>query len=838
MNVVLSPMAHSSSLVAGCPLAKSSLVKTGLLRLHHRFVRQAALTPDAVALVHAGRHLTYRALDERSNRIAHVLRGHGVGQGGRVGVCLERCPDLVAALIAILKAGAAYVPLDPAYPRERLDFMLADSRPQVVIVAHDGVTCAGALMTLDEAVLDAAPATPLTDTDTDTENTAALACVFYTSGSTGRPKGVMLGHTATRFIDWAERTFDPQAFARVAATTSICFDPSMFEIFATLSLGGAVVLKRDLLEPFTPDERPTLLNGVPSAFAELVRENRIPDSVRVINVGGERLSASLARAIHQHADNNIRLWNHYGPTEATICASVALVPADVDHDPPIGWPIAGAVFHVLDEFRHPVPTGASGELYIGGPCVALGYLNQPDLTAEQFLPDPFLPGGRMYRTGDMVNATDDGNLVFLGRKGRQIKLRGYRIELDEIEAALTRLTGIDAATALATSGPDGLVDGIGAVVATTGDWTLSRVRRSLRDSLPRHMLPNSLVVLRTLPLTQSGKIDRQALERLEQPEPARLLNADPWLPPLTEAILTVFRDMLSQPAMDAQDDFFDHGGDSLLAFETMLRIEALSGTGAPVCLLSKEASAVGLAGLLSRQQAMLAARSDGGQTIVLQPDGDAPPLFCLAESAARPLQALALAYRLGSGRPVRSLVPYQSGSASNDPNACPEDHLAALGDRSPNEPVLLLAAGMAAPAGMALAGRLTAEKRQVVLVLVAPVFQPEMRSRWRRVRDGLRRIASGWDPDSPATAAPFCGRTILVSAAGTSEAIRRRRRPSSKIERITLPAVGDLMREPAVSLLAEALRARLPSGHEPLISTRKSTACSCSTTSISIGDQT
>ena len=672
-------------------------------------------------MLHRGKSWRYGDLDERSNQLARLLCQRGVQAGSLVGICLERSVDLVISLLAVLKAGGAYVPLDPEYPAERIAVMLNDSVPSIVITRSgvwNGLNLSGAILDLDreKPALDASRRDALPAAG----DASGLACIFYTSGSTGRPKGVMLRHTATAMIDWAAHLFSSGELDRVAATTSICFDPSVFEIFAPLSLGGTVILKNNLLDRFDPGERPTLLNGVPSAFAELARTRRIPDSVRVINVGGERLSAGLAREIYRSSHVE-QVWNHYGPTEATICTSVALVARDADEDPPIGQAIAGALLYVLDEAGQPAASGTMGELFIGGPSLAAGYLNRPELTAEQFLPDPFsTDGGRMYRTGDLVRRSNNGDLFFVGRKGRQVKFRGFRIELDDIESALRRIPGVADAAMLAVE-RDNVVGDLVAVLASDAAMTLATVRRTLRTMLPVHMLPTKLLVLPSLPLSSSGKVDLHALARLQADSPAADVMPDAVRLPLLEGLIVdVFRDVLKQPALTQHDDFFDHGGDSLSAADTVAHLEELLGHVVPMSLLHHGRTPAALAPLLRRDE------PTPRHLTTLQPDGAGEPLFCLPDFFGRPLSVVSLARHFRNERPVYGLSP---GPLEDETIASPSisrltaAYVTEMKKVRPDGRYLLVGYSAAAVAAIDLACALQAAGDEVVLILVDPRAQ-------------------------------------------------------------------------------------------------------------------
>ncbi len=414
---------------------------------------RATVNGNADALVWQDTTLSYRELVEQVNRLAHHLRAHGVGgQGGKepvVGVCLDRTPELVIALLAVLEAGGVYVPLDPAYPAQRLRFILEDTQAAAVITRsslldvlpdYDGPTIA---VDRDASTIATQSNRPL---PSPANAARRLAYLIYTSGSTGRPKGVAIRHdNATALVDWARTVFPAEELRGVLAATSINFDLSIFEIFVTLACGGTLILADNALAlPSLPArDRVTLINTVPSAIAELARvRDGIPDSVRAINLAGEPLRRALVRAINEAAPQ-ARVLNLYGPSEDTTYSTFVEVPND-DREPSIGRPIDNTRALLLDVRLEPVPVGVVGELYLAGQGVARGYLDRPSLTAERFVPDPFgTPGAdnqagadRLYRTGDLARWLPNGELAFLGRADHQVKIRGFRVELGEIEARL------------------------------------------------------------------------------------------------------------------------------------------------------------------------------------------------------------------------------------------------------------------------------------------------------------------------------------------------------------------------------------------------------------------
>ncbi|MFG2166223.1 amino acid adenylation domain-containing protein [Micromonospora chersina] len=539
--------------------------------LHRMVAAQAARTPEAEAVRHGDRALSYRQLDEAANRLARVLLRRGVTREDRVGVCLPRTPELVVALFAVLKAGAAYVPLDPAYPPARVAFMAADSGLRLVLTRADlagrfpdTAVAVDRLDPVEDATDPAAPSAP-----------EDLAYVIYTSGSTGRPKGVAIEHrSASVLMHWVRQTFDDAELGGLLAATSVCFDLSVFEIFGPLCWGGRVLLVDDVLALAAPgaERLPvTLVNTVPSAMGELLTASALPASVRTVCLAGEPLTAALAARVWARPHVR-RLCNLYGPSEDTTYSTWAEVPPD-SGDPPIGRPLPRTRAYVLDPDGRPVPPGEPGELHLAGAGLARGYLDRPDETRARFLPDPFRPGERMYRTGDRVRLRPDGQLAYLGRLDDQVKLRGYRIELGEVAARLAALPGVREATAAVRPGPSGDPLLVGYLVGERRD----DVRARLAEVLPAPLVPATLVWLDRLPTLPNGKVDRAAL-------PAPTLGGDtgtgPALDGTAGTVTAVWRELLGVPVPGADSDFLALGGDSLLAVRCATRLAAA--TGRPV----------------------------------------------------------------------------------------------------------------------------------------------------------------------------------------------------------------------------------------------------------------
>jgi len=423
--------------------------------IHQLFESQVERTPDAVAVVFEGQQLTYRELNVKANQLAHYLRSIGVRPEVLVGICVERSFDMIVGILGILKAGGAYVPLDPTYPHERLAFMLEDSSVPVLLTQAQLVKSLpkhqARIVCLDtdwEIIERQSEANLISEVKLDN-----LAYVIYTSGSTGKPKGVAIEHrNAVALLDWAKQVFNPDDLAGVLASTSICFDLSVFELFVPLSWGGKVILAENALHlpALSAALDVTLINTVPSAIAELLRMDGIPSSVRTVNLAGEPLPNKLVQQVYEH--NTVqKVFNLYGPSEDTTYSTYTLVKKGGNEPPPIGRPIANTQVYILDAQKQLVPIGVPGELYIGGAGLARGYLNRPELTADRFIPNPFSneSGSRLYKTGDLARYLPDGNIEFLGRIDHQVKIRGFRIELGEIEASLQQHPDVRQAVAIA-----------------------------------------------------------------------------------------------------------------------------------------------------------------------------------------------------------------------------------------------------------------------------------------------------------------------------------------------------------------------------------------------------
>jgi amino acid adenylation domain-containing protein len=549
--------------------------------LHPLFEAQAGRTPNAVALEHEGRQVTYAELEAGANRLAHHLVSLGVGPERRVGVCMRRTPRLIEALLAVLKAGGAYVPLDPAYPAERIGFMVDDTDSVVLLTEAElaaGLPETRAALVAVDADADAIAAHPSTPPRTEV-TPRNLAYVIYTSGSTGRPKGVMIEHrSSASIVRWMRGEMTDDEISCVLGSTSISFDVSIAEIFGTICWGGKLVLVENALSLATlsADVGIRTVVMVPSAANELLRMGAIPPSVTTFNLAGEALTAGLAQRLY--ATGTVQaVRNLYGPTEDTTYSTWSVV----EKGGPrvyIGRPLADSRAQVLDgRFEH-VPHGIPGELFLAGVGVARGYLNRPALTAERFVPDPHgPPGSRMYRVMDRARWSEAGELEYLERLDHQVKIRGYRIELGEIEAALDAHPSVLDCVVVARGQGDAPRELVAYVAPAPGaEPAVAELRAHLKGQLPAYMLPSFFVLVPELPRSPNGKIDRAALPEPD-PERARTEAFVATDGELEETLARVWAEVLGLERVGAGDNFFDLGGHSLLVVQVQSKLKQLLG---------------------------------------------------------------------------------------------------------------------------------------------------------------------------------------------------------------------------------------------------------------------
>ncbi|MEL6325670.1 MAG: amino acid adenylation domain-containing protein [Cyanobacteria bacterium J06626_23] len=638
------------------------------LCLHQLFEQQVEKTPDAIALIAANQQLSYRELNSRANQLAHYLQKHNVGPETLVGICMERTADMVVALLAILKAGGAYVPLDPAYPEERLAFILRDAQVALLLTSQAlSIPVPEAIPSITvETLWNTRLAKFPTTNPTSGVSTDHLAYVIYTSGSTGKPKGVAIEHRSPVALShWAQAVFTAEQLSGVLAGTSLCFDLSVFELFVPLSWGGTVILAENVLQLplIAAANEVTLVNTVPSAATALLQIDGFPATVTTLNLAGEPLPPSLVQQLYQ-VPHIQHVFNLYGPSEDTTYSTYARMEPNTTLSP-IGHPIANTQAHILDAHLQPVPVGVPGELYLSGAGVARGYLNRPELTAERFVANPFYQGtgnreqrieqrvngewvignsttqlptthyplptthyplpSTLYKTGDRVRHLPNGSLEYLGRLDNQVKVRGFRIELAEIESALLTHTAIEQAAVNPWTDDAGnqrlvayfvKVEGRRQLVLSeierkaeegdkeqgTGNREQNPIQNTLReeqssikfkiqnslphhsitpqilrqhlaDQLPDYMLPALFIELDELPRLPNGKLDRGALPIPEEAE--RTAEAIAPTTDLEAELVAIWQELLPVAQVGIHDNFFELGGDSILALQAIAKAHRL-----------------------------------------------------------------------------------------------------------------------------------------------------------------------------------------------------------------------------------------------------------------------
>ncbi|WBC00982.1 non-ribosomal peptide synthetase [Micromonospora sp. WMMA1976] len=697
---------------------------------------RVAAGPERVALVLDGTTLSYAELDARANRVAHHLRRHGAGPERVVGLCAERSVDLIVGMLGILKSGAAYLPLDPRDPRARLELLAADAGADLVLAqpAWRHQVPAGAVVTLAEETFAGEPAGPPAP-GPDADN---VACVLYTSGSTGRPKGIAVTHRA--IVD----SLLGQDFAHlgpdetVLHLSSVNWDAALFEIFGPLLHGGTCALYP--AQPLTPAGIVAAIrrHGVTTAFLTTTLFNLAVEQVpaelgelRQIVFGGEAASAPHCRDLATRWPH-LRLVNGYGPVETIFVVTAHQVrdlPADAV-SVPIGRPLARTTVLVLDDALRPAPVGVAGEIYLGGDALARGYLGQPGLTADRFVPDPAGGGRRLYRTGDRGRLRADGTLDFGGRVDGQVKIRGRRIELGEIEAALSARPDVAMAAVAARADEPGDARLVAYLVPVAGlDLPEADVlRRWLRERLPAYLVPSAFVALDALPVTGNGKLDRAAL-----PEPTAAPER-PYVEPRTEVEATLAKlwaETLRLDRVGVHDDFFDLGGHSLAIVRLAARACDL-GLPVGVADLVEHPTVATLATAIAvrdRGPEGAAVRHEGGVVVTLR-DGDPGlrPLWCVHPSGGSVAWYLPLAQALPAGRPVRGLQArgIDGGVDSDTMTGLADDYLRELRAHQPHGPYALLGWSMGANIAQEMAIRLTAAGQQAdVLLLLEPAVPDE-----------------------------------------------------------------------------------------------------------------
>ena len=739
-----------------------------------RIREQILSDPDRIAVEHGDQRLSYGDLGARVDELAARLADLGARSGTRVGVAMARTPELICAVLAVHRTGAAYVPLDPRYPAERLASMLDDSGAEVVVTDDRS---RGALPTLERCAVLVADAPPATNPSSAPASPVApddISHLIYTSGSTGTPKAVMVEHRSVAHLTaWAEATFTNDERDGMLASTSLSFDLSVFEILVTLALGGRVVLVEDILTLSDPDFRHEIafVNSVPSALGELLRARELPGSVQTVALAGEALPSALVDRLY--AQQSIRaVWNLYGPSEDTTYSTAhRCVPGK---RPLIGRPLPGTQAYVVDRHLRPVPEGVAGELLLSGLGLARGYLNRPELTAESF-PDLTFPEGdsvRVYRTGDRARWTADGLLDYLGRLDNQVKIRGVRVEPGELTHALREQDSIDDAAVLVRGDGAGkkLVAYVVGADRTPPD--VATLQSTLAARLPAALLPSAILVLDALPLTPNGKLDRQAL-----PEPAArtpAATAGVVTNATQRALAGVWTDVLDLSGpIRGSDDFFLLGGDSLSALHLLAEVEDRFGRRLPLDTLFAATT-------LAEQAAVIdSARAEPASSalIPVRPTGSRPPWICVLTDHRGVIGLRNLLPAMLSDQPVyamRAIDPavhsWRSSSVEQITAAC----LRAVRSRYPQGPYRIGGHSLGGLVAFDMACGLIRAGARVELLILLDTLAPEA-FRWRGRIAGRDRMLRGESLVRRARGQAHLARGAIVEAAALARGERLQR---------------------------------------------------------------
>lgn len=714
--------------------------------VHEIVSAQARRTPEAVAVITDNDHLTFGQIDRRANALAHRLRAAGARPGSVVGICVERSSDMVIGLLAILKSGAAYLPLDPSHPTARLTYMLEDSGAEVLLIQpHLLASRAGNRARV--VSLDGTEAEEQAEPPEATVSGDDIAYVMYTSGSTGKPKGVQVRHQGVvNLLTAMAREPGMGPTDTILAITTFSFDISVLELLLPLMTGARTVIAASevaaegrRLGRLVTESGATFMQATPTTW-QMLRDtgwSGNPD-LRVVT-GGETLTPPLAEWL---TDRTARVWNAYGPTETTVWSTLARIKPGGQVT--VGRPIANTAVHILDRQQQPVPVGVTGQIFIGGDGVARGYLNRAELTAERFVPDPFTPGACMYATGDLGRRLADGRIEHLGRLDDQVKVRGYRIEPGEIEAALGSHPQVGAAAVVVREYAAGDARLIAYVVPKGTAPSPSELRTALRSALPDHMVPSAFVVLDALPLTSNGKIDRGALPA---PQPGSGVGEAETRAPRTaleRRVATIWARTMGVAQVGVDDDFFESGGHSLLAVRLLSEVQRHLGVDIPLAAFFKGGVTVAdLAGIIEASQTPVA--GGGAVTVPIQSHGSGPILFFVHVDESSMLTLRHFAGPLGPEQRVLGLLPERVGrrfDRTRSLEELAEPMLATIRKAQPHGPYLIAGYSLGGLFAYELAGKLLAAGEAVAWLGLLDAGSPAASARYSRHRLSLtQRLA-------------------------------------------------------------------------------------------------
>ncbi|MBU8805286.1 nonribosomal peptide synthetase DhbF [Bacillus subtilis] len=745
--------------------------------LPEQFEKQAALRPDAIAVVYENQELSYAELNERANRLARMLISEGVGPEQFVALALPRSLEMAVGLLAVLKAGAAYLPLDPDYPADRIAFMLKDAQPAFIMTNTKAADHIPPVENVPKIVLDdpelaeklnTYPAeNPKNKDRTQPLSPLNTAYVIYTSGSTGVPKGVMIPHqNVTRLFAATEHWFRFSSDDIWTMFHSYAFDFSVWEIWGPLLHGGRLVIvphhvsrSPEAFLRLLVKEGVTVLNQTPSAFYQFMQaEREQPDlgqalSLRYVIFGGEALELSrLEDWYNRHPENRPQLINMYGITETTVHVSYIELDrsmAALRANSLIGCGIPDLGVYVLDERLQPVPPGVAGELYVSGAGLARGYLGRPGLTSERFIADPFgPPGTRMYRTGDVARLRADGSLDYVGRADHQVKIRGFRIELGEIEAALVQHPQLEDAAVIVREDQPGDKRLAAYVIPSEETFDTAELRKYAAERLPDYMVPAAFVMMKELPLTPNGKLDRKALPA---PDFAAAVTGRGPRTPQEEILCDLFMEVLHLPRVGIDDRFFDLGGHSLLAVQLMSRIREALGVELSIGNLFEAPTVAGLAERLE----MGSSQSALDVLLPLRTSGDKPPLFCVHPAGGLSWCYAGLMTNIGTDYPIYGLQARGIGQREELPKTLDDmatDYIKQIRTVQPKGPYHLLGWSLGGNVVQAMATQLQNQGEEVSLLVMLDAYPNHFLPIKEAPDDEEALIAllalGGYDPDS------------------------------------------------------------------------------------------
>ncbi|MGL5922312.1 amino acid adenylation domain-containing protein [Chroococcidiopsis sp.] len=759
------------------------------LCIHQLFEAQVELTPEAVAVVFEDRQLTYRELNWRANQLARHLQQLGVKPGVLVAVYLERSLETVVAVMGIVKAGGAYVPLEPSFPKARIQLLLSSLAINCLVTQtsllpnldeiQSQLPALQHLICLDAGDSQAIPPRPpskgglaefsppskgglggsekpfdrqiwlradLDRLPTDNLPLSAssddVAYVIFTSGSTGTPKGVVVRHQPViNLIQWVNKTFAINSSDRVLFVTSLCFDLSVYDIFGLLAAGGSirVVSNRDVQDPealwrILRDEPITFWDSAPPALQQLATffpkiewGDRHPQ-LRLVFMSGDWIPVKLPDAL-KAAFPGVKVISLGGATEATVWSNYYPIQTVEPHwvSIPYGKPIQNARYYILDSDLNPCPIGVAGELHIGGKCLASGYLNQPDLTAQKFIPDPFNdnPTARLYKTGDLARYLSDGNIEFLGRIDHQVKIRGFRIELGEIETVLAQHPQVRETVILVREDEPGHKRLVAYVVGHQSAPGTSELRRFLQERLPEYMVPAAFVAIAEIPLTPNGKVDRRALPIPDRDRPD-LEKAFAAPSNAVELQLTqIWSEILGIQSIGVSDNFFELGGHSLLAVQLFTQIESKFGKKLPLATLFQAPTIEQLANIVGGSEQLVSWSS----LVAIQPHGDRYPLFCIHALGGNVLGYQKLVRHLGAEQPVYGLQARGLDGKQNPHTKVEDmaaDYIQEMRTVQPNGPYLLCGFSSGGTVAFEMARQLQAQGEEVALLAMFDTYSPRL----------------------------------------------------------------------------------------------------------------